>query len=967
MLKEVQSLLSRLAEADGAWQREKARALAWRLVPAFLAAAVVAVALDAFLQLPAAARLALLGIAAVALLVAAGIVAWIGWRARNPPERVARHLEQRDPQLGSSLINALQLAGQAEDAALANLTRRLAAGAVQQYADGLSGVGLRKLAVTGDARKRGRVAAWTAAGFVALLALFFPVTSMVVPRFVDPLGDHPPYAFTRLELVDPGEAGTNIMYGGSLTVRARWSGHEPRELFLTFAPATKPGASTTLPMIRAADHLFSQELPDIREDLVVTAHSRGRGFFSRKHAVGVILVPKIEKGFLRVAPPAYTGLAAEERPFSFAATASALVGSELRARLRSNRPLREGVAEITGTDDKVTRVPLALVSTNEVAGAFVLSASSRVRFRVTDVAGLPSEFTAESLLTATHDLPPTVRLVSPAKDGFVADDYQLPFRAEASDDYGIATLRLHRAVNGTFTDPKTFQIEGIRRDGGASEVLELSKMGLEPGDKLSFFAEAIDNCPEPHLARSQTVTLQVVGAEEYNQFLREERDVADLAAKYDEVLAKFRELREEQVQLAEAAAELAKKAAAGDTNALRPDALDRLMARQNELDQRLAQTAKAMDQLVRPQPLYDFEKDLQKQIADETARIRSSTATNSAAMDRIAESTSRSDGKRAVRPADVARLEKETREQAERLGAQEKELEKEVAQPLEDLSRLHDLVNDFNAFKALLDAQQSIAEQTAAYGNKPGPAGREDQLALKELASREKAVREALDELPGMLRDHAKAAGEKFPKAAESGKSLADAIEKQRFSATAGNATDRMLDGDGGRAAPLAKRLGDDMAKLFSECKGNTPGEPGNELDQYLKLSMGGSRKQSLAQMQQCRKFGFSQGFLPKKGNGRGQGSGSGTSQSTGPELSVLGNEPLAQRGPKESSSKPGAGSASGSPANGSGIAAAGEKGDVLRGLNAADRRSDAVSGESSIEAYRPVVDEYFKAITRRP
>jgi cell division septum initiation protein DivIVA len=442
--------------------------------------------------------------------------------------------------------------------------------------------------------------------------------------------------------------------------------------------------------------------------------------------------------------------------------------------------------------------------------------------------------------------------------------------------------------------------------------------------------------------------------------------VADLAAKYEEAIGKFRELREEQVKLAEAAAALAKAAAAGDTNALRPDRLDQLAARQNELDQRLDQVAKAMDDIVRPQPLYDFEKDLQKQIAEETARIRASTATNAAAMNQIAKATSRPDGKRSVDPADVARLGKEAREQAERLGAREQELAETVTKPLEDLSRLHDLVNDFNAFKALYEAQHQLAEQIAAY-EKRGPLGRDDQLALKELASREKEVREALEELPGMLREHAKAAGDKFPKAADSGRKLADAIEKARMSTLAGNATERMLDGDGERSAQLAKRLDEDMAKLFGECQGKGPGEKDDELDQYLKLSLGGGKGQSLAQLQECKKFGFSPGLFPRKGNGRGRGSGSGTSQSTAPEMSVLGNEQLAQRGPKESSSKPGAGSATGAPAAGTAVAGAGEKGDILHGLNPADRQSVSVGGESAIEAYRPVVDEYFKAITRRP
>lgn len=122
---------------------------------------------------------------------------------------------------------------------------------------------------------------------------------------------------------------------------------------------------------------------------------------------------------------------------------------------------------------------------------------------------------------------------------------------------------------------------------------------------------------------------------------------------------KFHELRDEQERLAEAAAQAARKAADGDTNALRADKLDPLMARQNEINQRLEQQAKAMEQFVRPNPLYDFEKDLQEQLASQTRRLRESTSTNSAAMKRLAEATSRADGQRQVTPKNLAQMQQE--------------------------------------------------------------------------------------------------------------------------------------------------------------------------------------------------------------------------------------------------------------------------------------------------------------------
>ena len=243
--------------------------------------------------------------------------------------------------------------------------------------------------------------------------------------------------------------------------------------------------------------------------------------------------------------------------------------------------------------------------------------------------------------------------------------------------------------------------------------------------------------------------------------------------------------------------------------------------------------------------------------------------------------------------------------------------------------------------------------------------GREDQLALKDLAARQEAIREVLDQLPDQLRKKADDAEKTFPKAAKSGRDLAEAIEDARMSGIASSAAQRMLDGEGERSAQMARRLEEEMSKLIAKCDGQCPGQPGNELDEYLRLSSGKSPGKSLSQMQQCRKMSLASGMIPKKGRGKGQGQGDGYSQNSGPQMSVLGNEKLAQRGPKESASKPGAGAASGP--GSAGIALPGEalQGDVLKGLNPLDRQSAAIPSEGSVEAYRPVVDEYFKAITR--
>lgn len=957
--RETEALLRRLAAADRVWQREKGRALGWRLLPALFAFVVLAVAADAFLQLGTHARLAVLGVGALATFVVLAVCGRLGWILRNPPERTARFLESRDGQLGSKLINALQLASQADDTRLPQLTRSLAARAVGAYEAELARADLPRLALTGEARRRLKHAGWALLGLLVVLGAFYPVTLIVLPRFLDPLGDHPPYAFTRVEIIDPGEVGAEVIYGGKFTVKVRWDGHEPRELFLSAHPPGRPAAAVTLPLIRDGAEGFTQEIADVRTDLVLVAHARNRSFYSRERAIRVLLTPKIERAFLETVAPAYTAIKAEDRPFAFK-SASALVGSELRFRLQSNRPLRDGVMEVTGEDGRTERVPLAVRAEKEVGGSLVLRDNVRLKFRVTDIGGLPSDEQPEAFVSATHDLPPVVTVAEPQQDGFVSRDFKLNARFEASDDYGVRTLRIHRALNGVYSEPKVLTFEGAQRYVTEALVFDFVALGVRSGDQLSVFAEAIDNAPEPKLARSQTVTLTIITEEEYNDFIREATDVRDLSGKYQELINNLHDLREAQEQLAKDAAALREQMKTPEQAAAAGAEFDKLTARQSDINQRLKQQADRMKNFVRKDPLYDFEKDLQTQLTREANEILHSTAFNNGAVGELAQSTVRPDGKRSLSPDTFKQMEKEAKEHAQRLGVQEEKLAESVEKPLQDLSRLHDVMNAFNQFERLFQAQQSLAEQARAYEDK-GPLNREDQLALKNLAAQQQAVREALEQLPARLREKAEAAKKEFPKACSSASALADAIEKERMAASAGAATSRMLEGDGAQGAQLARRLEQDMAKLFGQCQGQ--GGANDELDEYLKLNLPGNKGHSFEQMSKSRK-GDGGGNFPRMGRGKQQGSGSGYSMNTGQQPPVMGNE-ASPKGDTSAQRVTGQGGQGDGKSESATPAAQLDQPDVMKGLNPDDRRSDAVPGESSLDEYRTLVDEYFKKITR--
>jgi len=362
-------------------------------------------------------------------------------------------------------------------------------------------------------------------------------------------------------------------------------------------------------------------------------------------------------------------------------------------RLQSNRPLREGVLEIVTGESEPKRVILDRSNTNEVIGAFSANDSGRLRLSLVDAEGIPSQETWESALTVTHDLGPEISIFDPERDSFVALDFKMQPRIEASDDYGLKTVRLQRALNGVFSPPKIINYAGVVRS--AREVLEFNfrELGVQPGDVISFFAEAIDSAPAAHLARSQTIHFMVISVEEYNDYLRERNDISVLQEKYGELITALNDLIEAQKKLGEEAVKT-KERAENATDARQKEALqkelDALLAKQNELNKQLNQQAERMETFVRENPLYDVEMELQEELREQAKAIRNSVNQNDADNKQIAERSSPASGQRQLSPDRFGDFKQASDEQVKRLSGAEEQAEKRIAETVQDLSAMQE-------------------------------------------------------------------------------------------------------------------------------------------------------------------------------------------------------------------------------------------------------------------------------------
>ena len=642
----------------------------------------------------------------------------------------------------------------------------------------------------------------------------------------------------------------------------------------------------------------------------------------------------------------------------------------MQFRLESNRPLAGGLLTVT-TDGSVEPVTMAPNGEKQVVGAITAKQPAQLKFTLLDRDGYPSQEKWEGSLTVTHDLPPDVQVTNPGSDSFVAMDFKAEPVIEANDDYGLKTLRIHTAHNGTYGEPRVVNYDRITLHAHEAMAFDFNKMDLKSGDTVSLFAEAIDNAPEPHLARSKTVTFTVITTAEYNDFLRERVDVADIEAKYAKLVSEMRDLVEKQKKLGEEIAALKQQLAAAKSDAEKAAAqkkLDALLAQQNALNTKLNQLADTMEHFVRDQPLYDVEADLKKTLAEKAQEIRDSTKANDDAVKDLAQQQPASNGQSSPsqppgqQPPSQKMLDdfkKASDEQLARLGATEQATEEQVTKPLEDLSLMHEIVKDINRFKDLYAAQQELAKQSKAY-DRSTPLTREDQLALKDLAAQQRAIGDDLDAVEQKLWEDGKAAMEKFPKAGQSAQGIAQKMGDLKLQTLANQATGAMLTGQGSNGAQLAESLRGEMEKLFSQCC-NKSGSMNDELDQYLSVQRGMKPGMSFRQMMQTHKFGS--GSKPGSGE-QGDGGRDGFAVITGPNPNVLGNEALPSATDKAETGGDGKNKARPNDAK---PEVALDKGDVVHGVNPLNRESEAVQSETIIQQYSDLVEKYFKAITKEP
>ena len=258
--------------------------------------------------------------------------------------------------------------------------------------------------------------------FASLLYLlpFYPYARNAFVRFANPASRTASLNFTSFE-VEPGNC--RVPRGSNLTIRARafYNGHELSDLKLLIETAIPPV------LYHMDDGAFT--LKHLSRDLVYSIKT-GRES-SEKFSIRVVAPPPIPDFKLTVVPPAYIGRKPET--------------------LSPGEGFKHSVPEGSSVTISCGGIQPHLFVNGKLQPAgvpFPVHEDLKLRISLRDREGLLFENAWSGELKCLKDRPPEVRFLNTKNNLEAGYGEQIPIRISASDDYGIASLRLIAEVEG---------------------------------------------------------------------------------------------------------------------------------------------------------------------------------------------------------------------------------------------------------------------------------------------------------------------------------------------------------------------------------------------------------------------------------------------------------------------------------------------------------------------------------------
>lgn len=221
----------------------------------------------------------------------------------------------------------------------------------------------------------------------------------------------------------------------------------------------------------------------------------------------------IEELRVRVSPPAYSGLSAEE--ISTDAPVRVLAGSQIEVVMSVTGAVEGAQLTFNGQTFAMRSLGLARFSGSFTAGA---SGAFETRVVVADERLAPAPVVRA--IEVYTDATPEARIVEPASDQLLRSRPAAPLtlRWNARDDLGLAAVALKYIKSRGEGDAAKFTsgeagVGAMQRTSGrewqGTAALDLQRLDMQPGDTLVFWIEARDRRPSSSSSTGRSASLAI--------------------------------------------------------------------------------------------------------------------------------------------------------------------------------------------------------------------------------------------------------------------------------------------------------------------------------------------------------------------------------------------------------------------------------------------------------------------------
>ena len=451
---------------------------------AILAGAAI---VDLLMPLPSGVRIALLigVIGAVGYLLYRYLIQPL--RTKLTPHDVALNVERQHQDLEDRLVSALQFGEvETDDPIKSHLLQRLVTDAVERTED----IDFKATVDKSKKRKHVGIAVAVFAG-CTLLALIFPTElNTSLNRLLSPWEKTEPVFTTKL-IVEPGNA--RILRGRSLAIDLEVTGKsadKARVVYTKQDPATDmepQRQAIDMVRIEGEKRRFGYEIFNINENMeyYVAANEAE----SERYTVEVFDMPKVTTIEVTYTYPEYTKLKSITQQGD--GNIRAVAGSQAEVRITTNKAIQSATLTVDAQD------PTSLLISDGRTLTTTLDVLNDGKYTVEllCVDGFNNQIPIEYTVTAIPDEPPEVVIKEPGRDIKATKLEEVRILAEATDDYGVENMMLMYSIGSGEAQElpvETVEVKAEKIISGAY-VFYLEELDVEPGELISYYAQATDN------------------------------------------------------------------------------------------------------------------------------------------------------------------------------------------------------------------------------------------------------------------------------------------------------------------------------------------------------------------------------------------------------------------------------------------------------------------------------------------